>query len=122
METKILLIEDDARSVHLMELILGSLGYQPLVAENGREGLEMARIHRPDLILLDLMLPEMDGFEFLRQARADPDIGDVPVVVTSARARSSTKKAAAELGIDAYLTKPFRKDELLDVIRSVLDE
>lgn len=118
MATAVLVIEDDPRSVKLMELILASQGYEVVVARNGKEGLATARSRRFDLILLDLMLPELDGFEVLRQLEADPDLAEVPVVVTSARARPTTKEEAAELGADFYLTKPYRKAELLDVIAS----
>jgi CheY-like chemotaxis protein len=103
-----------------MELILGSQGYEAVVATNGREGLAAVRKDRFDLILLDLMLPEVDGFEVLHQLREDPELADVPVIVTSARARPTTKEEAAELGADFYLTKPYRKAELLDVIEGVL--
>jgi CheY-like chemotaxis protein len=116
----ILVIEDDPRSIKLMELILDSQGYQAVVARTGKEGLAAARSHRFDVILLDLMLPEVDGFEVLGQLQADPDLADVPVVVTSARARPTTKEEAAGLGADFYLTKPYRKAELLDLLASLL--
>jgi CheY-like chemotaxis protein len=117
-----LVIEDDPRSIKLMELILDAYGYQAVIARNGEEGLAAARNQLFDLILLDLMLPEVDGFEVLRQLEADPDLADIPVVITSARARPTTKEEAVELGADFYLTKPYRKAELLDVITTFLDE
>jgi CheY-like chemotaxis protein len=118
----VLVIEDDPRSVKLMELVLSSRGYQAVVARNGEEGLAVARSRPFDVILLDLMLPEVDGFEVLRRLQADPELADIPVVITSARARPATKEEAAELGAEFYLTKPYRKAELLDVIASLLDE
>jgi CheY-like chemotaxis protein len=105
-----------------MKLILASQGYEAVIAVNGREGLETARARAFDLILLDLMLPEIDGFEVLRQLRADPDLIDVPVVVTSARARPTTKQEAEDLGANFYLTKPYRKAELLNVIASFVND
>mgnify|MGYP006286136893 CR=1 FL=1 len=122
MPPSVLVIEDDPRSVKLMELILASRGYDGVFARNGREGLVAARAHRFDVILLDLMLPEVDGFEVLRQLRSDPELSDVPVVVTSARARPVTKERALKLGAEVYLTKPYHKADLLDVIASFLDE
>jgi twitching motility two-component system response regulator PilG len=116
----VLVIEDDPRSVKLMELVLNSQGYQVVVARNGEEGLAAARGRRFDIILLDLMLPEVDGFEVLRQLRMDPDLAGVPVVITSARARPTTREEAQELGADFYLTKPYRKADLLDVIASLV--
>lgn len=120
MAPTVLVIEDDPRSVRLMELILSSQGYEAVMAKNGQEGLDAARSRRFDVILLDLMLPEVDGFEVLRQLQADPELADVPVIITSARARPTTKEEAAELGADFYLTKPYRKAELLKLIASVV--
>lgn len=122
MANAVLVIEDDPRSVKLMKLILASQGYEAVVARNGSEGLATARSREFDIILLDLMLPEVDGFEVLRQLQADPELADVPVVVTSARARPTTKEEAAELGAAFYLTKPYRKAELLDVIASFVNQ
>jgi len=120
--TAVLVIEDDPRSVKLMKLILASQGYEAVIARNGSEGLATARSRGFDIILLDLMLPEVDGFEVLRQLQADPALANVPVVVTSARARPTTKEEAAELGASFYLTKPYRKAELLDVIASFVNQ
>ncbi len=122
MATAVLVIEDDPRSVKLMKLILASQGYEAVIARNGSEGLATARSRGFDIILLDLMLPEVDGFEVLRQLQADPALANVPVVVTSARARPTTKEEAAELGASFYLTKPYRKAELLDVIASFVNQ
>lgn len=105
-----------------MQLILSSEGYEPVVARNGEEGLAAVRSRPFDVILLDLMLPEIDGFEVLRQLRADPELAEVPIVITSARARPGTKHEASELGVDCYLTKPYRKAELLDVIASLVHQ
>ena len=118
----ILVIEDDPRSIKLMELILDAYGYQAVIAKNGEEGLVAAKSQPFDLILLDLMLPEVDGFEVLRQLEADPALADIPVVITSARARATTREEAVALGADFYLTKPYRKAELLDVITTYLDQ
>ncbi len=122
MAPTVLVIEDDPRSIRLMELVLSSHGYQAVIARNGEEGLAAARRRRFDVILLDLMLPEVDGFEVLRQLQADPELDDVPVVITSARARPSTREEAVGLGADLYLTKPYRKAELLDAIASLVNE
>lgn len=119
---RILLIEDDPRSVKLVKLILSSQEYQVDVAENGLEGLKMARENTPDLTLLDLMLPGVDGFEVLNQIRGDPQLADLPVVVVSAKTQPEDKAMADKLGVNAYLTKPFRKAELLELIRANLPE
>ena len=122
MERTILLIEDDPLSARLVDLILKSEGHQVIIVRDGFQGLEVAQNTSLDLILLDLMLPGIDGFEVLRRLRADPETADVHVVVVSAKSQPADKERAAELGVDAYLTKPYRKVELLQVVRSLLSE
>jgi two-component system cell cycle response regulator len=122
MERTILLIEDDPLSARLVDLILKSEGHRVIMAQDGPQGLEIAQRTRLDLVLLDLMLPGIDGFEVLRRLRADPKTADVKVVVVSAKSQPADKERAAELGIDYYLTKPYRKVELLEVVRSLLSE
>ena len=118
----ILLVEDDPLSARLVDLILKSEGHQVIMVQDGLRGLEIAQNTSLDLILLDLMLPGIDGFEVLRRLRADPNTANVKVVVVSAKSQPADKERAAELGIDVYLTKPYRKIELLEVVRSLLSE
>jgi CheY-like chemotaxis protein len=122
MPPTILVIEDDPKSVRLAELMLGGEGYQTVIASNGLQGLKVARTDPPDLILLDLMLPGLDGFEVLNRLRADPQTAGVPVVVVSAKAQSTDRQTATKIGANAYLTKPYRRAELLDVVGSLLSE
>lgn len=122
MERTILLIEDDPLSARLVDLILKSEGHQVIMVQDGFQGLEIAQNASLDLILLDLMLPGIDGFEVLRRLRADPKTADLKVVVVSAKSQPADKEKAAEFGIDHYLTKPYRKVELLEVVRSLLGE
>ncbi len=117
---RVLVIEDDPKSARLLELILSSQGYATSVARSGGEGLALLRSHRFDALVLDLMLPGTDGIEVLRQIRDDPHLADLPVVISSARAQPDVQDEAAALGAGAYLTKPYRKDELLDVVRSLI--
>jgi twitching motility two-component system response regulator PilG len=120
MTATLLVVEDDPRCIRLMELILGSRGYQTVVAKNGEQALALIEARRFDLVVLDLMLPQVDGFEVLRHIREDPELADVPIVITSATADPTSKQGAADLGADAYVTKPFRKAELLDTIESLV--
>jgi two-component system cell cycle response regulator len=122
MERTILLIEDDPLSARLVDLILKSEGHHVIMVQDGLQGLAVAQNTQLDLILLDLMLPGMDGFEVLRRLKADPKTAGVKVVVVSARSQPADKERAAELGTDCYLTKPYRKVELLEVVRSLLGE
>jgi two-component system cell cycle response regulator DivK len=120
MPQTILLIEDDPLSARLADLVLGSEGYQVVVAQNGIQGLKAARETPPDLILLDLMLPGLDGFEVLNRMRADPKTANVRVVIVSSKSQPADKETAAKIGADAYLTKPYRKADLLGMVRSLL--
>jgi len=122
MSQTILLIEDDPLSARLADLLLKSEGYQVVIAQNGLEGLNIARNNPPDLILLDLMLPGMDGFEVLNQLRADPQTADVRVAVVSSKAQPTDKETAAKIGADDYVTKPYRKAQLLEMVRSLISE
>lgn len=118
----ILLIEDDPLSARLADLILTFEGYEVTIASDGVKGLEMAKDACPDLVLLDLMLPGIDGLEVLTQLRACPKTAGARVVIVSSKAQVEDKEAAAEIGADAYLTKPYRKAHLLEVVRSLLVE
>lgn len=118
----ILLIEDDPLSASLVELLLNHEGYQVLTATNGFHGLRMAQASPPDLILLDLMLPGIDGFEVLNRLRADPQTAAVPVIILSAKSQPSDKRTAARIGANAYLSKSYKRAELLDLVHSLLEE
>ena len=122
MKPTILLIDDDPMVARLVELSLESEGYQLAVAPNGLKGLKMAQTNPPDLILLDLMLPGQDGFEVLNRLRAAPRTADVPVVVVSSKSQPTDKQTAAKIGANAYMTKPYRRTELLSTIHSLLSE
>jgi CheY-like chemotaxis protein len=108
-ELTILLIEDDALSASVVELTLNSEGYRVLTAPNGLQGLKMAKANLPDLILLDLMLPGMDGFEVLSELRADPKTASVPVAIISAKGQAEDRQLADRLGADAYLPKAYER-------------
>lgn len=118
----ILIIEDDPLSVKMGNMILSRAGYNVLSAMNGFLGLKLARKERPDLILLDLMLPGMDGFEILSQLRSNPETAAIPVLILSAKTREEDKQMASRIGADGYMTKPYRRVELLDQLRSLLQE
>ena len=122
MEPTVLMIEDDAEGARLMKLTLGPRGYRVLVASDGLQGLEMAHANPPDLILLDLLLPGMDGLEILSRLRTDPQTADVPVMIISSRDRPTDQHTAAEIGADAYLIKPYGLADLLALLRSLLSE
>lgn len=114
---KILVVEDDPNILTFVQTILEASGYQALSAQRGRQGLLMLSSHVPDLVVLDLGLPDMDGVEFIRAARAD---NAVPIIVLSARTGEKDKIIALDLGANDYIVKPFGTGELLARIRAAL--
>ena len=114
---RVLVVDDDAKTVELVKLYLNRDGYRVLTSQNGIEGLHIAQEARPDLIVLDLMLPGMDGLEITRAIRKD---SDVPIIMLTARTGDEDKLAGLGLGADDYVTKPFSPRELAARVRAVL--
>ena len=118
---RVLCIEDEQEMIDLIKLILERRGFEVLGAVGGKEGLEVIRREKPDLILLDLMMPEIDGWEVYRQMKADEQVKDIPVIVVTAKAQSIDKVLGLHIAkVDDYVTKPFGPQELLKSINKVL--
>lgn len=117
---RILLVEDEKDMAYAVTLQLEAKGYEVITASDGREGLEKARVKKPDLIILDLMLPKIDGYKVCRMLKFDSKYKNIPIILFSARAQDSDKKIGREVGADAYITKPFEPNALLDKIRELL--
>ena len=113
----ILIVEDDRATAELVRLYLIRDGYSVVVAADGTEGLRLARERKPSLIVLDLMLPKMDGLELCRTLRAD---SNVPIIMVTARVEEEDRLAGLDLGADDYVTKPFSPRELVARVRAVL--
>jgi diguanylate cyclase (GGDEF)-like protein len=116
----VLVVEDDRFLSRLLEVELGSAGFVVRTARDGREALDAALADPPDLILADVMMPRMDGFELTRQLRADPRTEDVNIIMVTARGLSADKLTGLTAGADDYIVKPFDNEELLARIRGVL--
>ena len=114
---KVLIIEDDLNILSFIQTVLETGGYQVLTAQRCQQGILMLRSHVPDLVVLDLGLPDMDGEEFIRIARTDSTI---PIIVLSARTEERDKVSALDLGANDYITKPFGTGELLARVRAAL--
>jgi DNA-binding response OmpR family regulator len=114
---RILVVDDDAKTVELVKLYLSRDGYQVLIAYDGVEALRLARETRPDLIVLDLMLPDIDGVEVCRTLRRETDI---PVIMLTAKTTDQDKLTGLDSGADDYVTKPFSPRELAARVRAVL--
>jgi DNA-binding response OmpR family regulator len=118
MSTKtIMVVDDENRLVSLVESYLSREGYHVVTANNGQEALSVAKREKPDLIILDVMMPEMDGYEFMRHHRAEQG---TPIILLTARVDDNEKVIGLELGADDYVTKPFRPRELTARVRAVL--
>jgi len=116
----ILIIEDDPEAAHILELSLKREGYTVGIAMDGTQGLSAVQTQRPDLVLLDLMMPDVDGFEVCRRIRANPATARLPIIVVSARTQDADKQMAAKVGANGYLTKPYRRADLLAAIEARL--
>lgn len=114
-------IEDEPEMIDLVKLILGRKGFELVGAVGGREGLETVRQLKPDLVLLDLMMPDMDGWEVYRQIRSDYKLKDIPIIVVTAKAQSIDKVLGLHIAkVEDYVTKPFGPQELLWSVEKVL--
>ena len=116
-ETCVLAVDDEPRILKLVQHHLGSAGYRVVTATNGRNALEMAQQHAPDLIVLDLMLPRMDGFEVCKRLR---EFSQAAVIMLTAKNEEQDKVQGFEVGADDYLTKPFSPQELIARVKAVL--
>ncbi len=120
MAYKILVVDDEPPIVRLMEFILARQGHEMLVAVNGQEALDKVRTHQPDLVLLDIMMPRIDGYEVARTLRADPATADLPIIMLSAKAQEEDIQKGMDVGVNEYITKPFSPDQLVSVVGDYL--
>jgi two-component system, cell cycle response regulator DivK len=122
MSNRILVIEDNEDNRRIIRDLLTSLGYELIEAVDGAQGVAMAQSHRPDLILMDIQLPEMDGYEATRQIRCVPELAQVPIIAVTSYALSGDEAKARDAGCDGYVAKPFSPRELLAKIREFLPD
>jgi two-component system, OmpR family, response regulator VicR len=119
----ILCIEDEPEMIDLIRLILGRRGYEIHGAPGGVEGIRMVRELLPDLVLLDLMMPDMDGWEVYQQMKADPATRDISVIVVTAKAQNIDKVLGLHIAkVDDYIAKPFSPQELMDSVEKVFSK
>lgn len=120
MSERILVVDDDPDILQFVRLNLELDGFRVETASGGREALERANANPPDLMLLDIMMPEIDGLTVLKRLRSDPPTGSVPVIMLTARSLAEDRVKGLDLGADDYITKPFDLDELVARVRTVL--
>ena len=117
---RILIVDDEPELVELVQMRLETRGYEVLTASDGAEGLARARAATPDLLVLDLMLPKLNGYEVCRMLKHDARYRAIPIVIFTAKAQATDEQAARDCGADAYLRKPFRPEEMLATIQTLL--
>jgi pilus assembly protein CpaE len=120
MTKRILVVDDDLKTVKLVGIVLDRRGYNIIAARTGEQALEKARAEAPDLIVLDIMMPDINGYEVSRRLRADPETADVPILMFSAKTEVQDKVAGFEAGADDYLTKPIHPQELVSRVEALL--
>jgi DNA-binding response OmpR family regulator len=120
MSETILIVDDDRAIAQLVAIRISAAGYKALTASDSLTGLEAARLNRPDLILLDIRMPEMDGFEFHRRLKEIPEVAHTPVIFISANSQEAARRKAMISGARYYLTKPYEPHELVGAVRAVL--
>src|SRR5512135_788313 len=120
MPEKLLIVDDDVDTLRLVGLMLQRQGYQIVAANNGHQALIMAQSELPDLILLDIMMPDMDGYEVTRRLKANVSTNSIPIIMFTAKAQVDDKVAGFDMGADDYLTKPTQPRELFGHVKAVL--
>ena len=120
---RILCIEDEPEMIDLIRIILGRRGFEVKGATGGREGLQMIRDDHPDLVLLDLMMPDMDGWEVYQQMKADEKTRNIPVIIATAKAQNIDRVLGIHIAkVDDYVTKPFSPQDLLASVEKILNQ
>ncbi|MBK8985943.1 MAG: response regulator transcription factor [Chloroflexi bacterium] len=117
---KVLVVDDDKDVVRLMQAYLAQAGYEVLVAYDGETAVHSLRHDKPDLVLLDLMLPRLDGWEITRRIRSDPNLSATPIIMLTARIEDTEKIVGLEMGADDYVTKPYNPREVVARVRARL--
>ena len=119
MKKKILIVDDEEDILHFLELVLREKGYEVATAANGQDALTRAQIEKPDLVLLDIMMPQMDGWEVLKLLRVDDETANIPVAMLSARTEAKDRVQGLQEGAIDYICKPFSLGELLAKIETI---
>ena len=120
MKKTILVVDDEPKNLKLARDLLEVSGYKVIEAENGKSGIEMAKVHKPDLILMDIMMPVMDGYTACHNLRGSEDTKNIPIIMLTSVGFELNKKLAASFGSSEYVTKPFNFEELLNTISKCL--
>lgn len=121
MTKKVLIVDDEPNIVISLEFLMKKEGYEVTVARDGQEAVERIQADRPDLVVLDVMMPKMNGFEVCETIRKDPGLNDIRILMLTAKGREAEVNKGLSLGADAYMPKPFSTHELVDKAKGLLD-
>ncbi|HLQ66851.1 MAG TPA: response regulator [Candidatus Limnocylindrales bacterium] len=119
---KILVVDDEIYIVHILDFSLGMEGYDVVTALDGEQALEKVKTEKPDLIVLDIMMPKLDGYEVCKTIKSDPGTKQIPVILLSAKGRNVDQKMGFDVGADDYITKPFSPRKLVERINQLLGQ
>jgi two-component system alkaline phosphatase synthesis response regulator PhoP len=119
---KILVVDDEIYIVHILDFSLGMEGYDVVTALDGEQALEKIKTEKPDLIVLDIMMPKLDGYEVCKTIKSDPATKQIPVILLSAKGRNVDQKMGFDVGADDYITKPFSPRKLVERINQLLGQ
>ena len=117
---KILVVDDEVYILHILDFSLGAEGFEVITADNGELAIEKAKTERPDLIVLDIMMPVLDGYETLRQLKRHHETKDIPVILLTAKGRDVDKRLGFEVGATDYIVKPFSPSRLIERIEEII--
>ncbi len=117
---KILVVDDEVYILHILDFSLGAEGFEVITANNGELAIEKAKAEKPDLIVLDVMMPVLDGYETCRRLKRDPETRSIPVVLLTAKGRDVDKRIGYEVGAVDYVVKPFSPNRLIERIQEIL--
>lgn len=121
MSKRVLIVDDEPNIVISLEFLMKREGFAVSVARDGEEALERIRAERPDLVILDVMMPKLNGFEVCETVRTDPQLAAVRILMLTAKGRQAEMRKGISLGADAYIAKPFSTRDLVDRVKSLLD-
>lgn len=117
---KILVVDDEEYIQHILNFSFGAEGYEVITAADGEEAIKIAKTQKPDIIVLDIMMPKMDGYEACKKLKADPQTRGIPVILLTAKGREVDRKLGSQVGADDYVVKPFSPGRLIERVEGIM--
>jgi two-component system, OmpR family, alkaline phosphatase synthesis response regulator PhoP len=117
---KVLVVDDEEYIQHILNFSFGAEGYDVVTASDGAEGLSKAKDEKPDVIVMDIMMPRMDGYEACKKIKADPATRNIPVILLTAKGRDADRKLGSDAGADDYVVKPFSPGRLVERVEGII--